>query len=120
MRVSITLTAYSLDDTENVLTTKTISIAVLPANFWGGESRQPDLLAAFVKPNGVYVESLVRQVTEVLEKGGYGRSADGYQSNTREKPYLMTAALWNVIFSQRIAYVSPPQGFARKGQRIRL
>ncbi len=120
MRVSITLTAYCLDSPESVLATKEISIVVLPANFWGGESRQPDLLAAFVKPNGVYVESLVRQVTEVLEKGGHGRSADGYQSNTREKPYLMAAALWNVIFSQRIAYVSPPQDFAREGQRIRL
>lgn len=120
MRVSITLTTYSLDDPDNVLATKEISIAVLPANFWGGESRQPDLLAAFVKPNGVYVESLVRKVTEVLEKGGHGRSADGYQSNTREKPYLMAAALWNVIFSQRIAYVSPVQDFAREGQRIRL
>jgi hypothetical protein len=120
MRVSITLTACYLDEPGDALATKEISIAVLPANFWGGESRQPDLLAAFVKPNGVYVESLVRQVTEVLEKGGHGRSADGYQSNTREKPYLMAAALWNVIFSQRIAYVSPPQGFAREGQRIRL
>ena len=120
MRVSISLTAYSIDEPENLLTKKTISVAVLPADFWGGETRQPDLLAAFVKPNGVYVESLVRQVTEVLEKGGHGRSADGYQSNTREKPYLMAAALWNVIFSQRIAYVSPPQGFARVGQRIRL
>ena len=120
VRVSLTLTVYSLDDPAKILSKEIISIAVLPANFWGGESRQPDLLAAFVKPNGIYVESLVRQVTEVLEKSGYGRSADGYQSNTREKPYLMAAALWNVIFSQRIAYVSPPQGFAREGQRIRL
>lgn len=120
MRVSITLTAYSLDDPDKILSKNIISVSVLPANFWGGESRQPDLLAAFVKPNGVYVESLVRQVTEVLENSGYGRSADGYQSNTREKPYLMAAALWNVIFSQKIAYVSPPQGFARAGQRIRL
>jgi very-short-patch-repair endonuclease len=120
IKVSIILKVCSLDEPEEVLTTKDISIAVLPANFWGGESRQPDLLAAFVKPNGVYVESLVRQVTEILEKGGHGRSADGYQSNTREKPYLMAAALWNVIFAQRLAYVSPPQGYARKGQRIRL
>jgi len=120
VRVSITLTVELLENPESVLTAKEISVAVLPANFWGGESRQPDLLAAFVKPNGVYVESLVRQVTEVLEKGGHGRNADGYQSNTREKPYLMTAALWNVVFSQRIAYVSPPQNFAREGQRIRL
>jgi len=120
MRVSVILTVNALSDSEAVLAKNKMSIAVLPANFWGGESRQPDLLAAFVKPNGVYVESLVKQVTEILEKNGHGRSADGYQSNTREKPYLMTAALWNVIFSQRIAYVTPPQDFARQGQRIRL
>jgi very-short-patch-repair endonuclease len=120
IKVSITITVFSLDEPEVTLAKDAISIAVLPANFWGGESRQPDLLAAFVKPNGVYVESLVRQVAEMLESGGYGRSVDGYQSNTREKPYLMAAALWNVLFAQRIAYVSPPQGFAREGQRIRL
>lgn len=120
LKVSVTLSVSSIDNPEAHLTTEEVSIDVLPANFWGGESRQPDLLAAFVKPNGVYVESLVRQVAEVLEKGGHGRSVDGYQSNTREKPYLMAAALWNVIFSQRIAYVTPPQGFARQGQRIRL
>ncbi len=120
IRVSVTFTVNVQNNPDPILAKKEISIAILPANFWGGESRQPDLLAAFVKPNGVYVESLVKQVTEVLEKNGHGRSADGYQSNTREKPYLMVAALWNVIFSQRIAYVTPPQDFARQGQRIRL
>jgi very-short-patch-repair endonuclease len=99
---------------------KELSIALLPANYWGGESRQPDLLAAFVKPNGIYVESLVRQVTEVLEQNGHERKTDGYQSNTREKPFLMAAALWNVIVSQKIAYVTPPPGYARQGQRVRL
>ncbi len=118
--LAATLTVCSSDDPNVVYWRKDISITVLPANYWGGESRQPELLAAFVKPNGIYVESLVRQVTEVLEKSGYGRSADGYQSNTREKPYMMAAALWNVIFAQKIAYVTPPPGFARQGQRIRL
>ena len=119
-RVTISITVVSTDDPETTYAEKTTTVAVLPANFWGGESRQPDLLAAFVKPNGVYVESLVRQVTELLAKNGHGRSADGYQSNTRDKPYIMASALWNVIFSQRLAYVSPPQDFARMGQRIRL
>ncbi|MDU0352944.1 DUF4011 domain-containing protein [Paraglaciecola aquimarina] len=32
----------------------------------------------------------------------------------------MLAALWNVIFKEKLAYVSPQQGFASKGQRIRL
>ncbi|MFK3976464.1 DUF4011 domain-containing protein [Shewanella vesiculosa] len=112
---------FKISNSSNeVIATSTIDVDVLPANYWGGESRQPDLLAAFVRPNGVYVESLVKQVTEVLEREGHGRSANGYQSNTREKPYLMVAALWNVIFQQKLAYVSPPQGFAKYGQRIRL
>ena len=96
------------------------TVSVLPANYWGGEERQPSLLAAFVKPNGVYVESLVRKVALTLEKAGHGRAVDGYQSNTREKPYLMLAALWNVLFQEKLAYVSPPKGFAKRGQRVRL
>jgi very-short-patch-repair endonuclease len=103
-----------------VLARKEFTVEVLPANYWGGESRQPELLAAFVKPNGTYVESLVREATELLEKMGEGRKADGYQSNTREKPYLMASALWNVIFAQKISYVTPPASFASSGQRIRL
>ena len=120
MLVTVTLKAYFHDDPKKILTTKEFVISVLPANFWGGETRQPELLAAFVKPNGVYVESLVKQVTEILEKSGFGRSVDGYKSNTRDKPYMMVAALWNVIFSQKIANITPPDSFAQKGQRVRL
>ena len=105
---------------EEPLLTRSETITVLPANFWGGESRQPELLAAFVKPNGAYVDSLVRQVAEIMEANGYGRAADGYQSNTRERPYFMAAALWQVVVAQRIAYVSPPPSFAHRGQMIRL
>lgn len=103
-----------------LITTKTLPLTILPANYWGGESRQPDLLAAFVKPNGIYVESLLKDAAAVLESAGHGRAIDGYQSNTRDKPYMMLAALWSVIVNQQLAYVSPPVGFARQGQRIRL
>lgn len=105
-----------LDDENLLLCSSEHKESILPANFWGGESRQPDLLAAFVKPNDLYVESLVRKVALLLESSGHGRSVDGYQSNTREKPYLMLAALWNVIFQEKLAYVSPPQCFAKTGQ----
>lgn len=77
---------------------------------------QPRLLAAFVKPNGIYVEPSVRQVTDVLEQNGHERKADGYQSNTCEKLFSMAAALWNVILSKKIEYVTPPLGYARQGQ----
>ena len=66
------------------------SIDVLPANFWGGETRQPELLAAFVKPNGVYVESLVKQVTESSRKTGAGTQCGRVSVDRLErKPYLM-------------------------------
>ena len=96
------------------------TVTVLPANFWGGETRQPELLAAFVKPNGVYVESLIRQVADVMNSNGLGRAVDGYQSNTRERPYAMAAALWSVVAAQNLAYVSPPPSYAQQGQLIRL
>ncbi len=118
--LTFTFTVTGPDDDSDPLFVRSDVITVLPANFWGGEKRQPELLAAFVKPNGVYVESLVKQVTDVLDKAGHGRSADGYQSNTRERPYLMAAALWNVVLSQKIAYVSPPPSFAHQGQLVRL
>ena len=84
LRFELTVTLGGGGD--DVLASQSDTLTILPANFWGGEERQPELLAAFVKPNGIYVESLVRQVTEVLEANGHGRAADGYQSNTRERP----------------------------------
>lgn len=87
-KLKFSFSVFCADDPNEPVVTQSETLAILPGNFWGGESRQPELLAAFVKPNGVYVESLVKKVTEVLEANGHGRSADGYQSNTREKPYF--------------------------------
>jgi hypothetical protein len=118
--LKLTFTVFTAEEPDTPLLTESETLKILPTNFWGGETRQPELLAAFVKPNGVYVESLVKQVTDVLEANGQGRSADGYQTNTRERPYFMAAALWSVVANQKIAYVSPPPSFALQGQLIRL
>lgn len=93
-------------------------VSVLPHDHWGGESRQPELLAAFVRPNEAHTESLVRQAAAALGDAGHGSQVDGYQSRTRERPYLMGAALWNAVWGQRIAYVAPPPGFAESGQKV--
>lgn len=106
--------------TGELLASLTKPLTVLPANYWGGERRQPDLLAAFVMPNGIYIDSLLKSSADLLDNNGFGRSLDGYQSNTREKPYMMLTALWSVVCSQQLAYVTPPAGFAKVGQRIRL
>lgn len=94
-------------------------VEVLPANFWGGESRESELLAAFVKPNGRYVESLIKKSSVLLANNNAG-AVNGYQSNTREQPYLMASALWSTIQREEISYVSPPPSFAITGQPIRL
>ena len=96
-----------------------IDINVLPADYWGGESCQAELLAAFVQPNVQTVEALTARVAKGLREAGKGSSIDGYQSNTRERPYLFGAALWATLFNERFMYVSPPNGWAETGQRIR-
>lgn len=93
--------------------------SVLPADYWGGESRQPELLGAFVQPNTHTVETLTAKVTQILRSAGKGSAVDGYQSNTRDRPFLYGSALWAVIFNERLTYLSPPQSWAENGQRIR-
>jgi very-short-patch-repair endonuclease len=94
-------------------------VMVLPADYWGGESRQPELLAAFVQPNTHTVETLTAKVTHILRASNEPSQVDGYQSNTRERPYLFGSALWSLMFNERFTYLSPPQGWANQGQRIR-
>lgn len=109
-------------DNENGQTIEQIfeyDVSILPANYWGGESRQSELLAAFVQPNVHTTEMLTSKVSQFLKKSGNGSSISGYQSNTREKPFLYASALWSILFNEKISYLSPPNGWATQGQRIR-
>lgn len=94
-------------------------VSFLPADYWGGESRQAELLAAFVQPNVNAVEGLTAKVAQGLRNAGQNSAIDGYQSNTRERPFLLGAALWTTLFNERLMYLSPPNGWADRGQRIR-
>lgn len=104
-------------ETQEIFTDDQVSF--LPADYWGGESRQAELLAAFVQPNVQAVETLTAQVAAGLRAAGHSSQIDGYQSNTREKPYLFGSALWTTLFNERLMYMSPPNGWASTGQRIR-
>ncbi|HEA52123.1 hypothetical protein LCGC14_0766000 [marine sediment metagenome] len=94
-------------------------VSFLPADYWGGESRQAELLGAFVQPNIHTVEALTAKVAQGLRKAGQDSAINGYQSNTRERPFLFGAALWSTLFNERLTYLSPPSGWAERGQRIR-
>jgi len=111
---------FILYGTDEILATQSYQTNLLPKNFWGGEERMAELLAAFSTPNAHYISELVKKVSDVMKDAGHESKLDGYQSETRERPYLMAAALWNVVSNESIAYVTPPTSFAYSGQRIRL
>ncbi|MFT5760424.1 MAG: very-short-patch-repair endonuclease [Alteromonadaceae bacterium] len=117
IEINLNFTLYIADE---VIENQSYQTNLLPKNFWGGEERMAELLAAFSTPNANYITELVKKTSDVMKAAGHGSSLDGYQSKTRERPYLMAAALWNVISNETIAYVNPPTSFAYSGQRIRL
>jgi len=117
IEINLNFTLYMADEK---LTQQSYQTNLLPKNFWGGEERMAELLAAFSTPNANYISELVKKASDVMKAAGHESKLDGYQSETRERPYLMAAALWNVISNESIAYVTPPTSFAYSGQRIRL
>jgi len=119
LKVRLVFEIIQSNSDDNVISTSTYDVSCLPPDHWGGESRQPELLAAFVQPNTHAVEQIVAGVGTLLRKAGEKSAIDGYHSNTRERPYLFGSALWSTIFNQRLMYVSPPAGWAATGQRIR-
>lgn len=117
IEINLNFTLYS---SENKIATQSYQTNLLPKNFWGGEERMAELLAAFSTPNANYIVELAKKASDVMKSAGHESRLDGYQSKTRERPYLMAAALWNVIANESIAYVNPPNSFAYSGQRVRL
>lgn len=115
--IQLRLSAYSEDV---LVSTVTKEIELLPKNHWGGELHMPELLAAFVTPNTRYCDSLLKKASILLAKSGYDSKLDGYQSNTRERPYMVAAALWSAVCKEGLSYCVPPATFAKTGQKIRL
>ncbi len=111
---------FKLYSSDEIVVTQSYQTNLLPKNFWGGEERMAELLAAFSTPNTNYISELVKKASDVMKSAGHGSMLDGYQSKTRERPYLMGAAIWSVISNESIAYVTPPTSFAYSGQRVRL
>lgn len=95
-------------------------VTLLPKNHWGGESHMPELLAAFVTPNTNYCNALIKRASSLLLKEGHDSKLDGYQSKSRERPYIVAAALWSVVCNEGISYCVPPASFSKSGQKIRL
>ena len=117
IRTNLALTAMA--DGEQ-LDRRDFETTMLPKNHWAGESNMAELLAAFSLPNSPYSEELVIKASHVLKRSGLPSQLDGYQSNTREKPYQSAEAIWATIQAESISYINPSPTFASSGQRIRI
>ena len=104
---------------ENILAEYTGKTELLPYNHWGGESTMPELLAAYIFPNSPVVENTIKLAGELLKSKGHESRLDGYQSNTRERPYLVASAIWSIICDKELTYTVHPASFASMGQKIR-
>lgn len=103
---------------EIVLATVERKVELLPRNQWGGLSHLPDLVAAFVQPNELAVDRLLKQTAEVLRKAGKSAAIDGYTGGPK-RAWELTSALWSAVAGLGLDYALPPASFEHKGQKVR-
>lgn len=103
---------------ERVLVTEERKVELLPRNQWGGLSHLPDLIAAFVQPNELAIDRLLKQTAEVLRKAGKSPALDGYQGGAK-RAWELSSALWTAIAGLGLDYALPPASFEHRGQKVR-
>jgi very-short-patch-repair endonuclease len=103
---------------ERVLTTEERKIELLPRNQWGGLSHLPDLVAAFVQPNELAVDRLLKQTAQVLRDAGKNPALDGYQGGAK-RAWELASALWTAVAGLGLDYALPPASFEHRGQKVR-
>jgi hypothetical protein len=81
---------------ERVLATDERKVELLPRNQWGGLSHPRDFVAAFVQPNELAIDSLLKQTAEVLRKAGRNPALVGYQSGAK-RGWGLSSALRTAI-----------------------
>lgn len=103
---------------ERILTTAERKVELLPRNQWGGLSHMPDLVAAFVQPNELAVDRLLKQTAEVLRKAGKNPAINGYADGAK-RAWELSSALWSAVAGLGLDYALPPASFEHRGQKIR-
>ena len=103
-----------------LLEERVLSVELLARNEWGGAGFMPELLAAFSTPNDPAVDRLLGQASQILRKAGKPDAIDGYNSQSRERVWLMASAIYSAVAKMQVGYALPPSSFERNGQKIRL
>jgi very-short-patch-repair endonuclease len=105
---------------DDIIDEQRYPLEVLARNEWGGASTMPELLAAFVAPNDLAIESVLKAASDVLRRSGKNPAIDGYSSRSRERVYELASAIWSAVSAKRLSYCEPPASFELQGQKVRM
>jgi very-short-patch-repair endonuclease len=108
-----------LSSAGEVIDEQRFAVRLLARDEWGGTVDMAQLLPAFVMPNDPGVAQILRTAAERLAAHGHPSGLDGYQSQSPERAFLLTAAIYSAIAGMALHYAEPPASFERRGQKIR-
>ncbi|WAG79109.1 DUF3320 domain-containing protein [Metapseudomonas furukawaii] len=95
-----------------------LTLEMLPRNQWGGLSHLPEMTAAFVQPNDLAVELLLKKAADLLRKNSKNAALDGYSSGA-EHAWEIASAIWGSVAAMGLDYALPPASFEQAGQKVR-
>jgi hypothetical protein len=109
----------SLSSAGQLIDEQRFAVRLLARDEWGGTVDMAQLLPAFVMPNDPGVAQILRTTAERLAAHGHPSGLDGYQSQSPQRAFLLTAAIYSAIAGLALHYAEPPASFERRGQKIR-
>ncbi|RWM47846.1 MAG: DUF3320 domain-containing protein [Mesorhizobium sp.] len=102
-----------------VLDERHLTVRLLARDEWGGVADMAQLLPAFVMPNDPGVAPILRAAAERLAAHGHPSGLDGYQSQSPQRAFMLTAAIYSAIAGIGLHYAEPPASFESRGQKVR-
>ncbi|MCP1604216.1 DUF3320 domain-containing protein [Pseudomonas citronellolis] len=117
--VTFVLTAQgNADEERQEVARHELNLELLPRSQWGGLSHLPDMTAAFVQPNDIAVERLLKKAAEVLRAQGKNPALNGYSGGSAHA-WEIASAIWAAVASLKLDYALPPASFEQFGQKVR-
>lgn len=110
--------SLSLVSNENIVAKFDGALELLPRNQWGGISCMPEMIAAYVQPNDIEIEHILKKAASILRAHNKEASLNGYIGGSA-KAWEMSSAIWGAIGSLGLDYALPPASFEQAGQKIR-
>lgn len=115
---ALTTTDASAEEGRAEVARLDLAMELLPRNHWGGLSHLPDMTAAFVQPNDLAVERLLKQAADVLRQSEKNSALDGYTGGAK-RAWELTSAIWAAVARMKLDYALPPASFEQAGQKVR-